>query len=115
MTSIKQEPNERYVIVRCWDKRFYAGFTRSFQPPIVLEHCRLLVRWNAKTWFDLAIEGPTDPSDCLFSGKVERVYLADVIEIVVCTKRAMLAISAIQDPPDCESEGEGESEGDQDA
>lgn len=97
---------ERYVIVRCVDTRCYSGFTRSIFPPVVLERCRSLLRWDAKTWFDLAVEGPLDPGECLFSSAAKRVYLSNVLEVIECTGTAKHALMAVPDPARCEDGGE---------
>jgi len=101
-TRYEPTASEKYVIVSCGDGRYYAGFLSSILPPVVLTRCRQLLRWNAKSWFDLAVEGPVDLEDCLFSSAVERVYLFGVDEIVQCTKAAMWAILAVPRPVDCE-------------
>lgn len=93
---------QKFVLVRTSDQRYYAGFTDSFVPPLILEGCRQLVRWNAKTWFDLAVEGPLDAQECLFSAAVKRAYLADAVEIVECSKRAMWAVMDVLSPDNCE-------------
>jgi hypothetical protein len=94
---------ERYVIVRCFDTRCYSGFTRSIFPPVILERCRNLIRWNAKTWFDLAVEGPLDPGECLFSSEAKRVYLSNVLEVIECTGTAKHALITVPDPICCEN------------
>lgn len=94
--------DEKYVLVSCGHGRYYAGFLNSILPPVVLTRCRQLIRWNAKTWFDLAAEGPISPDECLFSSPVDKAYLFDVEEIVQCSKGAMWAIIAVPRPIDCE-------------
>lgn len=97
-----RETQERYVIVRAGDKRYYAGYLESILPPVVLRRCRQLCIWNAKTWFDLAVEGPTEPEECLFSSPVSKAYITEVKEVVECSAKAALAIVAIPNPIDCE-------------
>jgi hypothetical protein len=107
--TTRHEPtaSEKYVIVSCMDGCFYAGFLSSILPPVVLTRCRQLLRWNAKSWFDLAVEGPINADECLFSSAVERAYLFGVDEIVQCSKAAMWAILAVPRPGNCEVSNDG--------
>lgn len=105
MTTDK-DPYDKYVIVRCSDRQCYSGFAQSLLPPVVLDRCRNLIRWNAKTWFDLAVEGPLEPDLCLFSAAVKRAYLSNAIEVLECTTKAKFALIEVPDPVHCGDDGD---------
>ena len=93
----KVETSDNYVIVRTYSAGVFAGEleTRNGKE-VVMRNVRRLWYWDgAASLSQLAMEGVKRPENCKFPCKVDRVILTEAVEILNCTKEAILSIDKV--------------------
>lgn len=96
MTEKKSVKNP-YVVVRTYSAGVFAGFLKSRKgQEVVLTNARRIWKWaGAASLSQLAMEGTSDPKNCMFPCPVDKVTLLQAIEILNTTKKAKESIQAV--------------------
>ena len=87
------------VIVRCSRAGvFYGTLSEKEGQEVELKDCRRIWYWDgAASLHQLSAEGTTAPSNCKFTMSVKSIVLAEVIEIIPCTDKAIESIEAVRE------------------
>jgi hypothetical protein len=87
-----------YVIVRASKAGVFAGTIASRKgQEVELTKARRIWYWDgAASLSQLAITGPSKPSQCKFPAPVGRVLLLEAIEIIPCTPAAKKSIEEVK-------------------
>ena len=90
--------NGRYVIVRTYSAGVFAGELHSRNgQEVIMHNARRLWKWSgAASLSQLAMEGVSDPDNCMFPCPVDRVELLQVIEILDTTLKAKKSIQDVK-------------------
>ena len=75
---------------------FYGQLVAKEGREVKLADCRRFWYWDgAATISQLAVDGTTKPNNCKFTVTVEEVIIMDVIEINLCTDKAIKSIDGV--------------------
>lgn len=75
---------------------FYGTLADKQGTEVELHDCRRIWRWyGAASLSQLATDGTSRPSDCKFPTPVSSIVVAEVIEIIPCTEKAVKSIEAV--------------------
>lgn len=87
----------KYVIVRTYSAGVFAGELESRKgQEVVLRNARRIWQWaGAASLSQLAMEGTSKPTECMFPCPVNRVELLQAIEILDVTKTAEASIKGV--------------------
>jgi len=87
----------KYVIVRTYSAGVFAGELESRNGrEVVLRNARRIWRWaGAASLSQLAMEGTSNPGECMFPCEVDRVELLEAIEILDVTEKARKSIADV--------------------
>lgn len=93
-STISKKP---YVIVRTYSAGVFAGFLKSRKgQEVVLTTARRIWKWaGAASLSQLAMEGTSDPKNCMFPCPVTEVTLLQAIEILTTTPEAKKSIEEV--------------------
>ena len=96
-TLAKRKKNMKYVIVRTYSAGVFAGYLKSRKgKEVVLNDARRMWYWKgAASLSQLAMNGPSKPSECKFPCEVSEVHLTEAIEILDVTERARSSIDSV--------------------
>ena len=89
-----------YVILRCKGAGVHAGnlVSRTGTEATMINSRRLWRWWSRFTLSELAMEGPSRPSECKFACVIpHEIILRDVCEVIPCTSAGEDGINAVQD------------------
>lgn len=88
----------QYMIVRTYSAGVFAGYIQSRNGrEVIMKHARRLWKWSgAASLSQLAMEGVSDPENCMFPCPVERVHLLEVVEILECSPEAKKSIITVK-------------------
>lgn len=63
---------------------------------VKLEQCRRIWYWDgANSISQLAVDGVKRPNKCKFTVAVDEIIILDIIEIILCTERAITIIEEV--------------------
>ena len=95
--NLKKEDG-RYVIVRTYSAGVFAGNIESRNgQEVVLRNARRLWKWvGAASLSQLAMEGVSEPDNCMFPIAVDKVELFQAIEIIDTTLKGEQSIKAVK-------------------
>lgn len=87
-----------YVIIRTYSAGVFAGYLEERNgKEVKLIKARRLWKWSgAASLSQLAMEGVSNPGDCMFPCEVEHIILTEAIEIIDCTEKARLSIKGVE-------------------
>jgi len=87
----------KYCIVRTYSAGVFAGILDSLDDKkAIVKGARRLWYWEgAASLSQLAIEGTSQPNKCKFPCEVPEVLLAEVIEVIPCTAKAIESIAVV--------------------
>lgn len=75
---------------------FYGTITAKDGKEVRLENCRRLWYWDgAASISQIALEGVKRPENCKFTVTVPSIIITDVIEIILCTDKAIKNIEEV--------------------
>ena len=64
---------------------------------VELQNCRRIWYWDgAASISQLAVDGTVRPEECKFTMPVGKIIVADVIEIILCTDKAIRSIEDVR-------------------
>ena len=88
----------KYCIVRTYSAGVFAGYVESRNgQEVVVRKARRIWYWaGAASLSQLAVDGTRQPDNCKFPCEVDKVELLQVIEILVCTKKAQESIQEVK-------------------
>jgi hypothetical protein len=88
-----------YVLIRADRAGVFAGYLESQNgQEVILRQARRLWRWyGANSLSELAMDGVSKPSDCLFPKEVTRIKIQGVIETIPCTEKAQKSIFGVKE------------------
>lgn len=88
-----------YVIVRTYSAGVFAGELESRKgQEVVMRNARRIWKWaGAASLSQLAMEGTSKPSECMFPCAVDRVELLQAIEILSVTPQAKKSIEGVKE------------------
>lgn len=94
----KKKEDGRYVIVRTYSAGVFAGEIQSREgQEVILHNARRLWKWSgAASLSQLAMEGVSEPENCMFPCLVDKVELLQAIEILDCTLAARKSIENVK-------------------
>ena len=87
-----------YVILRTYSAGVFAGFLKSRNgQEAVLLNARRLWKWSgAASLSQLAVDGTSNPKDCMFPCEVPKIELTQVIEILEVSDKAKKSIASVE-------------------
>ena len=88
---------KKQVIVRGDRSGVFFGTLESCNGrEIKLSNCRRLWYWaGAASISQLAVDGTSRPNDCKFTIAVPEIEILDGIEVIPCSKKAILSINSV--------------------
>jgi hypothetical protein len=91
------QPFEDYVIVRTYSAGVFFGHLASRNgQEVVLKDARRIWYWKgAASLSQMAIEGVKYPNECKFPAAVPEITLLQAIEIIPCTRKALLSLQGV--------------------
>ncbi len=99
VTEAPQLNKEGYAIVRCVSAGVFMGYVAKSdlsKGVVKLKNARRLWYWSgACSLSQLATDGTAKPKDCKFPCAVAEIQLAQVIEIIPCTAKALESINGV--------------------
>lgn len=88
--------NKKVIIRSTYAGVFYGTLEEKTGNEVVLSNCRRIWYWDgASSISQLAVDGVSKPKTCKFTISVEEMYIAEVIEIIPCTKKAIESIETV--------------------
>ncbi len=93
----KTVSKRKYVMVRTYSAGVFAGHLKSRKgKEVVLTDARRIWKWDgAASLSQLAMEGTSNPSGCMFPCPVSEVILTEAIEIIPITPKAEKSIKGV--------------------
>lgn len=87
-----------YVIVRTYSAGVHAGLLKKRDgKEVTLINARRLWKWaGAFTLSEIAVNGVSNPDECMFSCVVPEILLTEAIEIIPCTKKGKNSIAGVK-------------------
>lgn len=88
----------KHVIVRTYSAGVFAGYLVSRKgQEVVMKDARRIWKWSgAASLSQLAVDGTSDPDNCLFPVAVPSIELTQAIEIIETTDKARRSIDAVK-------------------
>lgn len=75
---------------------FFGTLVEKDGREVKLTNCRRLWYWDgAASISQLAVDGTVRPDECKFTMVVDRIIITDVIEIILCTDKAVRSIEDV--------------------
>jgi len=100
--SIQNQPElskSGYAIIRCIAAGVFLGFVAESNiaaQTVTLKNARRLWYWSgAASLSQLAMDGTSNPKDCKFPCEVSQISLAQVIEIIPVTEKALESLKGV--------------------
>lgn len=95
--SLTEHMIGRYCVVRTESAGVHAGFLSGHdKQECILSDTRRIYYWDgAASLSQLARDGVNAPENCKFSVPIPSIFLAEVIEIILCTAFAKRNIRAV--------------------
>ena len=95
----KQIDGMDYVIIRTYSAGVHAGYLEERNgKEVILKYSRRLWKWaGAFTLSELAKSGTTEPNECKFTTKIDKILLTEAIEVIPCTEKARISIESVAD------------------
>ena len=76
---------------------FFGTLVSKEGKEVKLANCRRLWRWyGACSISQLAVDGTTQPNNCMFTVTVGEAIIMDAIEINLCTDKAIKSIEGVE-------------------
>ena len=95
-----EELKDKFVIVRADRAGVFFGKLKNYDAvtcTVELTECRRLWYWDgAASISQLAAEGTVAPQNCKFTLKVSLIVITGVIEIIVCSDKAINSINSVK-------------------
>ena len=77
---------------------FFGTLAQKEGTEVKLVNCRRLWRWyGACSISQLAKDGTTKPNDCMFTVTVNEIIITDIIEMILCTDKAVDSIEKVKE------------------
>lgn len=77
---------------------FFGTLVAKEGQEVKLENCRRLWYWDgAASLSQLAVDGVSKPENCNFTVTVNEIIITDVIEIILCTDKAIRSIEGVKE------------------
>jgi len=75
---------------------FYGTLVERNSSEVLLNQCRRIWYWDgAASISQLATDGTKKPNNCKFTVAVDEIIILDAIEIIVCSKEAIINIEEV--------------------
>lgn len=77
---------------------FFGTLKEKNGTEVTLTDCRRLWYWDgAASLSQLAVDGTNNPRDCKFTVTVPEIIITGVIEIILCTDKAIKSIEGVKE------------------